>query len=192
MLPMQIESKIIIDKARKGDKKAFGSLVVQHQQYAFNLAFRIVCNEDDARDVVQDSFIKIWKNMKLYNPNIKFTTWMYKIVTNTAIDQLRAIKKAGLVNIDDFREKLENVCADNPETQLTNIETGQLIRMISDTLSEKQKLVFVLKDLQGLSSYEVSAVLDLPATSIKSNLYHARKTIKKELLKIISYERSIR
>ncbi|MCK5839801.1 MAG: RNA polymerase sigma factor [Bacteroidales bacterium] len=189
---MQIESNIILDKARKGDKKAFGSLVIQHQQYAFNLAFRIVCNEDDARDVVQESFIKIWKNMKLYNPNIKFTTWMYKIVTTTAIDQLRAIKKAGLVNIDDFHEKLENIYADNPETQLNNRETGRLIRMISDTLSEKQKLVFVLKDLQGLSSFEVSAVLDLPATSIKSNLYHARKTIKKELLKIISYERSIR
>ncbi|MCK4679450.1 MAG: RNA polymerase sigma factor [Bacteroidales bacterium] len=189
---MQIESKIIIDKARKGDKEAFGNLVIQHQQYAFNLAFRIVCNEDDARDVVQDSFIKIWKNMKLYNPNIKFTTWMYKIVTNTAIDQLRAIKKAGLVNIDDFHEKLENLCSDNPETQLNNIETGQLIRMISDTLPEKQKLVFVLRDLQGLSSYEVSAVLDLPATSIKSNLYHARKVIKEKLLKILSYERSIR
>ncbi len=85
---MQFDAENIIHKARNGDKNAFGELVTKYQQYAFNLAFRIVCNEDDARDVVQDSFIKIWKNMKAYLPKIEFTTWMYKIVTNTAIDHL--------------------------------------------------------------------------------------------------------
>lgn len=186
---MQIELKIIISKARNGDKKAMGMLVQQHQQYAFNLAFRIVCNEDDARDVVQDSFIKIWKSMNQYNPEIKFTTWMYKIVTNTAIDLLRSNKKKNLVNIDDFQEKIIQASNNNPETLLNNKETGHLIRSISDTLSEKQKLVFVLKDLQGLNSSEVGEILNLSSSSIKSNLYHARKVIKEKMQKILSYER---
>jgi len=185
---MRKELEIIISSARNGDKKAMGLLVQQYQQYAFNLAFRLVCNEDDARDVVQDSFIKMWRNMKQFNPEIKFTTWMYKIVTNTAIDLLRSTKKMNLVSIDDFQEKFVSASADNPEIQLNNKETGQMIRSISNTLSEKQKLVFVLKDLQGLSSSEVGDVLDLSTNSIKSNLYHARKVIKEKMQKILSYE----
>lgn len=186
---MQKEHKNNIEKARVGDKDAFGCLVRKHQQYAFNLAFRILCNEDDARDVVQDSFVKIWKNMKLYNPNIKFTTWLYKIVTNTAIDHKRLASRMNLVKIDSLHEKLEQLVTDNPEIQLDNKETAQLIGLISNTLSEKQRLVFVLRDLQGLSSSEVATVLELSATSIKSNLYHARKIIKDKLQSIFSYER---
>ena len=119
---MQIDPENIINKARNGDKEAFGKLVMQHQQYAFNLAFRIVCNEDDARDIVQDSFIKIWKNMKLYLPKIKFSTWMYKIITNTAIDHLRSKKKMDMVNIDDFHERYEQTNVNTPETLLNNKE----------------------------------------------------------------------
>lgn len=185
---MQKELEIIINNAKNGDKKAMGILVQQHQQYAFNLAFRLLCNEDDARDVVQDSFIKMWRNMKQFNPEIKFTTWMFKIVTNTAIDLLRSNRKMNLLSIDDFQEINVLASVDNPETQLNNKETGLLIRSISETLSEKQKLVFVLKDLQGLSSSEVGEVLELSTNSIKSNLYHARKMIKEKMQKILSYE----
>ena len=189
---MQIDPENIINKARNGDKEAFGRIVMQHQQYAFNLAFRIVCNEDDAKDIVQDSFIKIWKNMKLYLPEIKFTTWMYKIVSNTAIDHLRSDKKADKVNIDDYYERYEQMNANTPETLLNNKELGQLISSFADALSEKQRLVFVLRDLQGLSSSEVEVILNLPETSVKSNLYHARKAIGEKLHAILSYERSIR
>ncbi|MBC8321011.1 MAG: sigma-70 family RNA polymerase sigma factor [Bacteroidetes bacterium] len=189
---MQIDSENIINNARNGDKEAFGKLVLQHQQYAFNLAFRIVCNEDDAKDIVQDSFIKIWKNMKLYHTKIKFTTWMYKIVSNTAIDQLRLNKKMDMVNIDDYKERYRQNSVNTPETLLSNRETGQLISLYADTLSEKQRLVFVLRDLQGLKSSEVEGILALPETTVKSNLYHARKAIGEKLHKILSYERSIR
>ena len=189
---MQIDPENIINKARKGDKESFGKLVMQHQQYAFNLAFRIVCNEDDARDIVQDSFIKIWKNMRLYLPEIKFTTWMYKIVTNTAIDHLRSNNKVNMVSIDDSHGRYDQTSVVTPETLLNNKETGQLINSFAEILSEKQKLVFVLRDLQGLSSPEVEHILELPETSVKSHLYHARKTIGKKLHKILSYERSIR
>ena len=189
---MQNEPENIFNKARNGDKEAFGNLVKKHQQYAFNLAFRLSCNEDDARDIVQDSFIKIWKNIKHYNPKMKFTTWMFKIVSNTAIDHLRSSKKMNKVNIDDFHDKLEQNNVHTPETLLNNKETGHLISSFADTLSEKQKLVFVLRDLQGLNSSEVEDILDLPETSVKSNLYHARKAIREKLHKILSYERSIR
>jgi len=189
---MQIVPENIIDKARKGDKEAFGKLVIQYQQYGFNLAFRIVCNEDDARDIVQDSFIKIWKNMKLYLPKIKFTTWMYKIVCNTAIDHLRSNRKMEKVRLDEVHERLEQISVYTPEAILNNKEIGQLIKSFANALSEKQRLVFVLRDLQGLDSSEVEDILNLPETSVKSNLYHARKAIGEKLHNILSYERSTR
>lgn len=186
---MPTEHSNIIERAINGDRKAFGNLVQKYQQYAFNLAFRIVCNEDDARDVVQESFIKMWKNMHRYNPNIKFSTWMYTIVTNSAIDHQRSARKNNLVNIDDFHDKIVHMETANPENKLDNKETGQLINLISGALPVTQKLVFVLRDLQGLSSNEVSAILNLSASSIKSNLYHARKVVGEKLKKILDFER---
>lgn len=113
---------------------------------------------------------------------------MYSIVTNTAIDMLRSIRKKELLNIDDYNERLTQVPTANPDTKLNNKELGQMIKSISDTLPEKQRLVFVLRDLQGMSSDEAGEVLKLSATSIKSNLYFARKVIKERLQKILTYE----
>jgi len=185
---MSIEEEKFIREAAAGDSRSFGHLVTKYQQHAFNLAFRIICDEDDARDVVQDSFIKIWKNMKRYNPKIKFSTWMYTIITNTAIDQLRSSKKRKILDIDNLEGKLQST-SDGPEKQLDNKELMQLISTATETLSEKQKLVYVLRELQGLSSEEAGEILNLTASSIKSNLYFARKEIKEKLQKIFMFER---
>ncbi len=182
MLPMSIEEVQHINKARVGGSNSFAFLVKKYQQMAYNLAFRIVCDEDDAKDVVQESFIKIWKNMKRYDPKIKFSTWMYTIVTNTAIDYLRSAKKRTMINIDNLGEKL---AITNMENELENKELGQLIKLASDGLTTKQRLVFVLRDLQGLKSEEVSEILKLSATSIKSNLYHARNNIREKIQHLI-------
>ena len=179
---MSIEEIQHINKARNGDSNSFAFLVKKYQQLAYNLAFRIVCNEDDAKDVVQESFIKIWKNMKRYNSNAKFSTWMYTIVTNTAIDYLRSVKKRTMISIDNIEERLTIT---NMENELDNRELGQLIKGASDSLTTKQRLVFVLRDLQGLKSEEVSEILKLSATSIKSNLYHARNNIREKIQHLI-------
>jgi len=106
---MQFEIEKIIKEIKDGKQDAFRKLVEEYQQYAFNLAFRILCDEEEARDTVQDSFIKIWRKINEYDTNIKFTTWMYKIVTNTAIDRIRSIKRQKSVNIDEVSEKLYQI-----------------------------------------------------------------------------------
>lgn len=190
-LLMQWDTEKIILQIQKGDNNAFKILVEEYQQYAFKLAFRIVCNDEDAKDVVQESFIKIWKNMKTYKREIKFTTWMYKIITNTAIDKLRVIKRNNHVNIKDVSQLLDLMSNEHPDIQFDNLETGQLIRTISESLPEKQKLVFILRDLQGMGSKDVEEVLDMNETSVKSNLYFARKAVREKLNKLISYERRL-
>lgn len=179
----------ILEKAKAGNKVAFKHLVEEHQQFAFNMAFRVVCNQDDAKDVVQDSFIKVWKNIGNFNSKMKFTTWMYKIIVNTAIDKLRSSKRMQTTNIEQVSENsfaLERLHADE---QLENKELGQLIASISDGLPTKQRLVFVLRDIQGLNAVEVSKALDMAETAVKSNLYNARQFVRKKLSKFLTSER---
>lgn len=180
----------IIHKIQKGDKEAFRVLVDKYQQDAFRLAFRMLGDEDEARDVVQDSFIKIWEKFDTYNEKEKFTNWMYRIVTNTTIDSIRAQKRRPVISLEKLIPETLGSGESGLDVMLENREAGELIRSISSGLSEKQQLVFSLRDLQGLSQNEVREISGISETSIKSNLYHARKAIREKLTTILAYERS--
>jgi RNA polymerase sigma-70 factor (ECF subfamily) len=182
----------LISEIKKGSQQAFRKLVEKYQQYAFNLAFRILCNEEDAKDTVQDSFIKIWKNINQYEPKLKFTTWMYKIVTNTAIDKLRSRASKFTRDININASNLHLISDDNSDAPLENKELANLIKSITNQLPEKQKMVFILRDIQDLKSVEVQEILDLSETSVKTNLYNARKTVRKKLAALINYQKSTR
>jgi len=179
----------IVDQAKLGDQKAFRYLVEQYQEYAYILSFRILCNEEEARDTVQESFIKIWKNIKKYDPKIKFTTWMYTIVTHTAIDKFRSLKRYTMVNIDDVAEHLEKIEDVGPGHKIDNEEIGMIIKLMAEDLPEKQRLIFVLRDIQGLESDEVEKIMKSSKTSVKTNLYHARRAIREKLNKVLAFER---
>jgi RNA polymerase sigma-70 factor (ECF subfamily) len=186
---MLSELSDIIKQVKLGDHSAFKILVEKHQLYAYKLAFRILYDDDEAKDVVQDSFIKIWKNIHSFNSKQKFTTWMYKVVTNTAIDRYRTIKKTSKVDFTMVSEAINNLSDNNTFIDFENKQLEELIKYLADKLPEKQRLVFVLRDLQGMASEEVQEILDISAITVKSNLYHARKIIKKKLVAIKSYER---
>ena len=172
----------IIKRIKKGDQLAFKWLVENFQQSAFSLAFRIICNEEDARDIVQESFIKIWKKIESFKEKSSFISWMFKIVANSSIDKLRQQKRTNSVSIDQFSENIINSSFNNWENELDNKELGNVINLLSEGLPEKQRLIFVLRDIQGLSSKETGNILNLPDTIIKSNLYHARIAIRSKLL----------
>lgn len=186
---MQSVLQKIIQQIKKGDKAAFRQLVEHYQQAAFNLAFRMLGDDDEARDVVQDSFIRIWEKIDTYNSKEKFTSWMYKIVSNRAIDILRAMKRMPLVSIEKLIPDMITVVDKGSDVQLENKEVGEFIRAITEGLPQKQQLIFTLRDLQGLSSQEVQSITALSDTIIKSNLYHARNTIRKKLTAIMKFER---
>ncbi len=188
---MQQDIVNIIEEVKSGDKTAFKYLVEGHQQYAFKVAFRVVCNEEDAKDVVQESFIKVWKNINSFDTKLKFTTWMYKIVINSAIDKLRSSRRPKMTDINIVSENLCLLEKRGPDVQLENRELGDIIAHISEGLPEKQKLVFVLRDIQGFNSPEVQKILDMPETSVKSNLYNARKSVREKLSKLMAYERRV-
>lgn len=168
----------LIESCKKGDVHAFRELVEKLQTYAYTLAFRILLNEEEAKDAVQDSFIKIWKSLGSYNGKYLFTTWMYRIVVNTCIDKLKEVKKLSDIYSDDLSD------SESHEDSITNHELAKQIRQLSKGLPEKQRIIFILIDLQGLSLNEVSDVLKISKGLVKSNLYYARKSIKEKLIKL--------
>lgn len=186
---MPTELHTIIKKSQEGDHAAFAILVREHQQYAYSLAFRILCDDEEAKDAVQESFIKIWNKIAEFDIKKRFTTWMYSIVTNCAIDRFRARKRRNFVQLNDVPEDIFEMAEANLNKKLENKEIGEIIRFIADDLPEKQRLVFVLRDLQGLDSVETQEILNESETFVKSNLYMARKSVRQKLEKIMAYER---
>jgi len=156
--------------------------VEQHQSYAYQIAYRIIRSQEDAGDVVQEAFIKVWKNLQRYKIRNRFTTWLYRIVVNTALDKLRQNKRrlqttsmdANMTEIADAEK--------NPETVYIQQETRLIIQIAIDRLPEKQRMVFILRDLQELSIEEAAGILKCSHQNVKSHLYHARRAIRKMLI----------
>ncbi len=155
----------------------------EFQGYAFAVAFRVVCNEEDARDIVQESFIRVWNNFGRYDTAIKFTTWLYSIVTNLCLDALRARKRRPIPSTDDESISFLATTADcdDPEQSFSNKEMASTIGKLTDDLPPTQKIVFVLRDLQELSVKEVCEILGLSEGSVKTNLVYARRHIRQRL-----------
>ena len=173
---------LVIEKCKKGDKQAFKQLMLTYSDYVFTLAFRILCNEDDARDMVQETFIRVWKNIGNYRTENKITTWMYTITTNLCLDKLREKQRKPVVYNEEFEKNFASFLIDDESNLQDNKQLAQLIAHLAEDLTPKQKLVFVLKDLEGLESDEIEQITGLDKGQIKSNLYYARQQIKNKLI----------
>lgn len=173
----------LIERCRRGDGDAFRRLVETHQGYAYALAFRLLCDGEAARDVVQESFIRVWKHLSEYRPTIKFTTWMYRIVVNLSYDRLKTDRRRNRLMTTDGEWGSPMDIADpaSMEQQIADRDLAGKIRRLAGTLPEMQRLVFTLRDLQDLSVRETAEILAISVASVKSNLSHARQAIRKRL-----------
>lgn len=178
--------KCLIELSIQGDKASFRSLVESHQPFAYAVAFRLLNNDFETEEVVQEAFIRVWKNLTKYDNNMRFTTWLYKIVVNLCYDRIRYFKTTkNLRNVNISGSVLVNMASDsNIEQELINREQADIIKFLTDSLTPHQKLVFVLSELEGLSPGEINEITGLSANKIKSNLYCARQVIKEKLIRI--------
>lgn len=180
---MQTESDII-QQCRDGNKEAFRWVVQQHQRLVFSLALKMLADEEEAKDVVQETFIRVWQRISDYNPQKPFTTWLYTIASRLCLDHLKQMRR--ILPLPEDESVLQRVANDEQQT-LENSEWVSIVRMLAEGLSPKQKLVFTLCQLEGLPSAEVEQITGLDAKQVKSNLYVARQTIR-EHLKHLGYE----
>jgi RNA polymerase sigma-70 factor (ECF subfamily) len=171
----------LIRNAQQGDQEAFRQLVEKHQQFAYNVAFRFLTNQEDARDVVQECFIRVWKNLHKFDARKRFTTWLYKIITNLCYDDMRRAynkyKCDPLEKEDSFTNLTDQTDA---EQELSNADLAEKIKCLSAHLKPRQRVVFVLRDLQDVDMDDIAEVLNTSVSTVKSNLYYARQNIRKK------------
>ena len=184
-------TEALILRSKQGDRDAFRELVDAHQQYAFALAFRVLCDEDDARDVVQESFISIWKHILEYNPRNLFTTWMYRIVTNKAKDRLKANIRRENVMSRDVPAMNAASGSNMLDQELANKDLAERIRSLAENLPITQRLVFILRDIQDLSVPETAEALSISQGSVKTHLSHARAYLRRAITDIDTTTRGV-
>lgn len=162
---------------------AFRKLINSNQKFAFAVAFKLLCDDNDARDAVQESFIRVWKHIHNYNENMKFTTWLYKIITNICYDKMKSKKRKQRVfeNFEDGYDNLVKYSTDKLNSEMDNKQLADLINNLAGKLKPKQRMVFVLRDIENLSVNEVAEVMKISKSSVKTNLVYARQNIKEKL-----------
>ena len=176
---IQIESDII-SRCQQGDKEAFRWVLQTHQRMIFSLALKMLCDEEEAKDLVQETFIRVWQSIRSFDSQKTFSTWVYTIASRLCIDRLKRARKVVALPEDEL--VLRRFASDGDEQlSLENKEWVSIVKTLAESLSDKQRLVFTLCQLEGLPSAEVEQITELDARQVKSNLYLARQTIRKRL-----------
>lgn len=177
--------KTLLNKAKQGNIIAFEKLIISHEKTVYNIAYRMFNNEEDAKDIAQEVFIKIYKNLNKFDGNCKISTWIHRITVNTCIDELRKRKGKetssidSLIDLDDGEvQKQYTDNSFNPEQSLINKEDIEDLKNAINLLSENHKTLIVLRDIQGLSYNEISEITQISLGTIKSRISRARIQLK--------------
>jgi RNA polymerase sigma-70 factor, ECF subfamily len=165
----------VIRLAMNGDTQAFRVLVSQCQGFAYSVSFRVLGHAQDAEDVVQEAFIRLWKHLPRYRFDVKLSTWLYKIIMNLCLDHLKSRHRQQEKNRMEMKDIFRTYASSTDGIEKEELHT--LIQEAASGLAPAQKAVFVLRDLEGLEAEEVCAILSMTAGNMKSNLYYARKQV---------------
>jgi RNA polymerase sigma-70 factor (ECF subfamily) len=178
--------KDMINRCRDGDTSAFREIMEMHYNYTYAVAFKVLRSEADAEDVVQETFVRIWKNISIYLPEKKFTTWLYRIVVNLCYDRLKmkSVRRENATDFSQQREEESATASGNAHTELEMKDLGSKIIEIAQTLPLKQRLVFTMRDLNDFSIGEISERTGMSASSVKANLSYARQYIRRKIVEL--------
>ncbi|HEV8246590.1 MAG TPA: sigma-70 family RNA polymerase sigma factor, partial [Polyangiaceae bacterium] len=176
----------LIQRAQQGDRQAFRELVERYQRRAFAIALSLVRDEQDAREIVQEAFIRVFRGMGAFNGSSSFFTWLYRIVKNLAIDLLRRPSRRDAELLDaDADETLEPLFGDfKPDDPVRTLGRRQLAERIGHALDELppyHRGVIVMREIEGMSYEEMAVAMDVSKGTIMSRLFHARQKLQKAL-----------
>jgi len=174
----QYEELKMISKAQSGDREAFKQIILTYQQRIYALAFRIIGNSDDAKDVAQEVFIRIYRFLPNFQNKNRFFTWVYRIVVNACYDHLKKQKRFHAYPIEQIPEnKLPQVCQSHTQKEIFD----QVIALLNH-LSIPQKTAFLLRETEGFTCREIADIMQRPNSTIRSHLRNARIRLR-DLLK---------
>lgn len=178
----------LVGLCRAGDEKAFDDLVVRHQQRAFNVAFQVLRDREDAAEVAQDAFVRIYRSVGEFRGECEFTTWLHQIVLNLARNKHRWWKRRGrdasvsldnLVATDDGEVPLQIAATtDTPDVETVKAEFVELLGRRMDELPRKLREVLVLRNVENMSYEQIAEALDCSVGTVKSRIARGREALR--------------
>ena len=176
------DDRQLVQTIRTGDTDAFETLVRRKTTKVYALCYRIIGNAEDAKDISQLVFLKLWENLEKYDPQYAFDTWLYRMVTNVAIDFMR--NKQSRDNAVNSNLRLVKTSAEAEQTVVVQRkEIENVFNDIAVVLSPKQKTIFVMNQMEDLSSAEIAKILGCRESTVRNHLFNARKLMQQQLQK---------
>ena len=175
----------LLEGMRNDDELALDELMRRKTAPLVQLATRLVGDREDARDIVQVAFLRIWDSRRRFDRRFSPNTWIYRIVSNLAIDHLRS-RSSRLRSLQSFQLHQEHLAGETAPRQLDSLsarEVRAVFQELASTLSEKQRAVFVLREMEGLKGREIAAILGIRPSTVRNHLFNSRRLLREELLK---------
>ncbi|MGQ9618270.1 MAG: sigma-70 family RNA polymerase sigma factor [Candidatus Aminicenantia bacterium] len=181
---MEKSDRELVESALKGDNSSFEALVIRYQNGIINYIYRMILDMDEALDLAQEVFIKAFFSLNTYNPHYSFSTWIYKIASNLAIDFLRKRKRKNF-NTESLTDKEREIeIPDNSLSPVSNFEKQMFYKKLEITLNqlpESLREFVILRDLNELSYNEISEIKNIPIGTVKNKIFRAREILRKLL-----------
>ncbi len=176
----ETEIKEIIRQIQGGKTHLFKLLTDRYRSQVAGIAYKMVGDYDDAKDISQMVFVKTFYNIKRFDLTKRFSTWLYRIAVNASIDYIRKFKKHKFEDLEDTGEPNLRTTT-TPEQTFQLKELGEFVRESAKKLNEKQHQAFVLKDLEGLDIDEIAQIMGMPQATVRWYLHRARKKLRGDL-----------
>lgn len=176
------DDRELVQTIRSGDADAFETLVRRKTSKVYALCYRIIGNAEDAKDISQLVFLKLWENLEKYDPHYTFDTWLYRMVTNVAIDFMR--NKQSRDNAVNSNLRLVKTAAEAEQGVIVQRkEVENVFNAVATVLSPKQKAIFVMNQMEDLASAEIAKILGCRESTVRNHLFNARKLMQEQLQK---------
>lgn len=184
---MKEEDRELIIRARRGDEAAYRALLEKYERPVFNICLRMVRNREEAQDLAQDAFTKVFSMLDRYNPDYAFSNWLFKITSNLCIDSIRK-RRIDTLPMDvpvrgdsgDFERQYESP-TDDPEQVLDKAEKMHMLSRAIDDLPEHYRIMIILRHQEDLSYEEIARSLEVPLGTVKARIHRAREMLKQRL-----------
>jgi len=173
----ELDDLLLIRQCLQGHSGSFGALIDRYQKPIFNVALRMVHDDDDAADIAQAVFVKAFENLRSFNPKHRFFSWIYRMAVNESINLIKRTER-----FEGMQEEPAAI-AKTPADDYEEGETSAAIRRALATLNLDYRAVIILKHFEGFSYLEIAEILGIPEKKVKSRLFTARTMLKDILLK---------
>jgi RNA polymerase sigma-70 factor (ECF subfamily) len=178
---MADQEQSLIRRAQKGDQDAFAVLVEEHQRYVYNLALRVLKDENEALDLTQETFVRAWTALPNFRGQSQFRTWLYRITTNLCYNRLPNLRRSLNDLGDDVMDEIPEVNVENPGREIESGETRAHLYEAIDALDTNYKLLITLRYQHELSYDEIASTLNLPLGTVKTGIFRAKEQLRKSL-----------